>query len=1062
MRDMSMWGVLSGLFRAPPSPNGPTFEPQRWTNPLGFTLNAPPEITGVASMDGLIEPRISREQAIQVPAVKRVRDLVAGTLGALQPRMIDLGSRTVPSELLDQPEENRARSITMTDLFEDMLFEKHAWWRIVDVGSNGYPSKVVRLEPRSVTVREEGRVYVNSRTGMPQGLHWDFVPDSELIRFDSPNDPLLVAGAAAIRQALLLGRAASRYAEHPMPLGFFTPKEPGMGPGDKTEIDNMLDHFEEQRRRRAWAYMEDLDAQTLSWSPEQMALTAQRDYAVLEISRLGGVDPEELGVSTTTRTYANAEQRRLDLIDFTLIAYVTAVEDRLKMADVTPPGQRAVYDYSGFLRSDTLSRLQAYKAGVEVGVYTPDRIAEIERIPVDSVRKALAQLRTQTPASVPRRTPAQAGPTPQVESIVDTSMAVGFTSERNTIEVTGPVLVATTAPTQPAMPPVGRFSSTKDKECVELSFAVGPLPDGYEFKADEERRVVAGLILPYGEAAWSGGRRWEFAKNSLHWGSLGRVKLDDDHRDGTEFGVASYLDGQNDVGYFGRFKVARGSKGDEMLGLAVDGVRDGFSIYADFSSDGDGWTEHPTKEGVRLVHSATLRKVALTAIPSFDDARTTHVAATQEGTKMTGTTVDVSQGPSQAGVLAALAGPVAMAADQAKESAAAFAQAIGPALTDALKPLIEALPAPNSGDRATVKAGAGVQGVVEPPVYRLNGHGFSLVRDTWMSRTQGDHEATERLRKFSRQTEEASKRAMDQLAFAATTGNASAVIPPGYRPDMFVTQLMQGRPLVSAVSRGTLQDATPFNIPKYVSSSDMSAAHTEGVNPTGGTMNLGLATVSPAAISGLFQLTREIVDSANPAIDAIAVAAMQESYSQQTEDIVYEELRGSNGVGGTITSGFVPSGAQVSTSSGQGDELLAAVRAANALYPFRRFAAPNRAHISQEAASAYASAVDGANRPLLPYESPQNAVGTASPLQGGYRVDGLLHTPTWSMAGNAAGDPDVLAFNSADVWAWESALLMFRFEERNGPAYIDLALYGYFAARVLRPIGLMAVRHTAA
>ncbi|MBN9739507.1 hypothetical protein DMP23_00035 [Amycolatopsis sp. A1MSW2902] len=75
-------------------------------------------------------------------------------------------------------------------------------------------------------------------------------------------------------------------------------------------------------------------------------------------------------------------------------------------------------------------------------------------------------------------------------------------------------------------------------------------------------------------------------------------------------------------------------------------------------------------------------------------------------------------------------------------------------------------------------------------------------------------------------------------------------------------------------------------------------------------------------------------------------------------------------------------------------------------------------------------------------------------------MDGLPNVPTWSMSGNAAGDADVLIFNRNDVWAWESPLLTFRFEERGGPANIDLALFGYVAVRLLRPTGLHAIRHT--
>jgi hypothetical protein len=298
--------------------------------------------------------------------------------------------------------------------------------------------------------------------------------------------------------------------------------------------------------------------------------------------------------------------------------------------------------------------------------------------------------------------------------------------------------------------------------------------------------------------------------------------------------------------------------------------------------------------------------------------------------------------------------------------------------------------------------------------------------------------------------------------FGVNTGNASQIIAPGYRPDLYVTQLLKGRPLTSGVSRGTISDATPFNIPSFVSASGATGSHVEGVNPTTGSLTLGTVTVAPGAISGVFELSREIVDSANPAVDAIAMTAMHESYAQQTEAQVYAELNGTNGVGGTVSGGFVPSGAQVASpnTNGQGDELLAGIRSALALYPFRRFSAPDQAFISQEATSELASAVGSDGRPLLPSVGASNTAGVGNAVTQGWYIDGLTFTPAWSMTGNAPTDADVLIFNSSDAWAWESPLLMFRFEERGGPARIDLALFGYFATRILRPIGFAAVRHT--
>lgn len=959
-------------------------------------------MTGLTSVDGTLEPRIGRAQAMSVPAVKRSRDLICGTLGTLPFQLLDSRRRTVPSELLEQPEEDIARSVTMTYAVEDMLLEGRSWWRVTQFDRNGYPAKVRRLEPRSVTVRQDARVYVN-RDGAPQGQAMEWVPDAELIRIDSPNDALLVAGARAIRAALMLDRAAFRQVDSPVPLGYFAPRDGTADPGTEEEIQGLLDDWEQARRDRAWGYVgAALEAKTLQWNPEQLQLAAARDHAVLEISRLAGIDPEDLGVSTTSRTYANAEQRRLDLLDFTLAAYVAALETRLSMGDVTPPGYRVRAQYAGFLRSDTLTRMQTYEIGRRVGVYNDERIAELEDIP------------SAKPAPAPKAQQPAPTPTARQEPSMQSTPSLTFDAA----------------------------------EPLTIGFALAEADA--EFRVNAEKRTISGLVVPWGQVARSGFAKWKFQPGSLHWSDEGRVKLNRDHVRTASIGRAVRLENRPDRGLDASFKVGRGADGDAMLELAEDGVYDGFSIEVDFE-DGDGWQADPQDESVRLVYSATLRHVALTPAPAFDSARVAAVAASREGTTAMPTT-DAPANPAAPPVPAA---PAPAAAPDFTQFAAGLSEAIGTAVAEAFARL------PEPQGRQVVPAGRAVV-TREAPVYSMNGNGHSLVRDAWRARTENDHDARERLAKFQRQTADAAESAQ----FAVTTGNASEVIPPGYRPELYVTQLMQGRPLVSSVSRGTLTDATPFTLPSFTSATGATSNHTEGVNPATGTLDISTITVTPGATSGLFELTREIVDSANPAIDAIAMQAMQESYSQQTEAKVYAELNGANGQGGVITAGFVPSGAQVATTTGGagalmgGPELLAGIRAALALYPFRRFAAPNRAHLSQEGTSALATAVGTDGRPLLPSIGAQNSAGVGNAVTQGWFIDGLPFQPTWSLTGNAAGDADVLFYNSNDIWAWESPLLTFRFEERGGPARIDLALFGYFATRILRPRGLSAIRHT--
>lgn len=314
-------------------------------------------------------PRVDRRAAIQVPAVKRSRDLIAGTLGTLPIDLIGPGRVSDFSTLFEQPERNVPRAVTMTRTFEDMFFEGVAWWRVTEFGWHNYPLKVRRLNPRSVTVDEDrGKVYVD-------GKH---VEDKYLIRFDSPNDGLLIAGARAIRTCLTLDAAAQRYAEGAPPMDYLTPTD-GVDPADETGITDILNDWQTARQTRSTAYIPaGLAYHTAGWNPEQLQLADARQHAVLEIARVAGIDAEELGVAVTSRTYMNQQDRRKNFLDFTLGGYRQAMEDRLSMGDVSPRGYVAKFNLSAFLRSDDKTRMETYEVALRVGALTEDEIRELE------------------------------------------------------------------------------------------------------------------------------------------------------------------------------------------------------------------------------------------------------------------------------------------------------------------------------------------------------------------------------------------------------------------------------------------------------------------------------------------------------------------------------------------------------------------------------------------------------------------------------------------------------------------------------------------------------------
>jgi len=374
-----------------------------------FEVVVPPEMREAMTFGGIVAPRISRREALQVPAVLRARNLIAGTLARLPIHIRDKDRQIAsPTTLLDQIDPDIPNVVTVANTYEDLLFEGISWWRVLEFGWHDYPTYAEHISPDRVGV--QGWVPpVNGSSPHnavgPARITIDGYPvaDNQVIRFDSPNPPLLVHAARAIRTCLTLESTAQRFAEEPLPLGYFTPKE-GMRPREDNDfITGLLDKWELARARRSWAYVGGAwDAKSLQFNAQEIQLNELRQHAVLEIARAAGIDPEDLGVSTTSRTYQNAEQRRLDLVDFTFAPYMSALEQRLSMRDVLPRGYTAKVNLDGFLRGDTKTRMETYVLGRQVGAITEDEIRELENRPklTPSQRAANAP-----PAAMPARQP---------------------------------------------------------------------------------------------------------------------------------------------------------------------------------------------------------------------------------------------------------------------------------------------------------------------------------------------------------------------------------------------------------------------------------------------------------------------------------------------------------------------------------------------------------------------------------------------------------------------------------------------------------------------------------
>ncbi|MBK7823475.1 MAG: phage portal protein [Tessaracoccus sp.] len=537
---------------------------------------------------------VTRERALSVPGVLRGRNLICG-IATLPLRQYGPDQRIERSPLFDQISRDVPNSVMLSMLAEDLLFDAIGWWHVTERGWNGYPSKVERIAPDRVHLKQPpgGEPLSLLPSGIdPASAVWidaKVTPGRDMIRFDSLNPALLTAARRAIRRAIALEEAAEMYANDPRPLDYFSPGE-GADPASDEEVEDVLTKWAAWRKQRSTGYVPAaLRYNSVNQpTPADLQLVELQRRAALDIANAIGLDPEDLGISTTSRTYQNATDRRRDRINDVLAQYMKPITDRLSMGDITRQGFYVGFDLTDYLKADPKTRAEVAAIYHGLGALTADEIR------TDDSRPALtaAQKRELQPEPVPVTPPVPAAP-PALEAPQMSTHAAATFSEDDAAR--GVVLDASPHAT---------------------------------FALDRESRTILGLAVPWGQTARSDGRKFRFAPGSLTWSDVSRVKLLRDHNYSQAVGRAVALD-SDDTGLWVRFKVAVGPEGDRVLALAAEGVLDGLSVGV-FPPDGhDKIVGTIAADGTFDVApgGGALREVSLCAVPAFDDSRVTSIAA---------------------------------------------------------------------------------------------------------------------------------------------------------------------------------------------------------------------------------------------------------------------------------------------------------------------------------------------------------------------------------------------------------------------------------------------------
>ena len=353
---------------------------------------------GVYSFGGLYgtgngTPFMDRYIALQVPAVARCRNLIAGVISSID---LELYKKSTGAELesplwLEQPDLRQPRSLTISMTVDSLLFYGVAYWRVESLyADDGRPSGFSWVANTRVTVttNKDGTQVqsyaVNGEVTPMSGI-------GSLVTFQSLLPGVLETGARTINSALDVQKAAAVAAATPMATMVIKNSGADL---PEAQVSGILAAWKAARASRSTAYLTStLDVQNIGFSPKDMLYTEASQYLATEIARLMNVPAYYISADmNNSMTYQNILDGRKEFVSYSLQPFLSAIEDRLSMDDITAHGNvvRFAIDES-FLRADTAARLAALEKLLSLGLIDIPTAQSMEQLSPMGIQEGAVQ-----------------------------------------------------------------------------------------------------------------------------------------------------------------------------------------------------------------------------------------------------------------------------------------------------------------------------------------------------------------------------------------------------------------------------------------------------------------------------------------------------------------------------------------------------------------------------------------------------------------------------------------------------------------------------------------------
>ena len=526
--------------------------------------------------------------------------------------------------------------------------------------------------------------------------------------------------------------------------------------------------------------------------------------------------------------------------------------------------------------------------------------------------------------------------------------------------------------------------------------------------ADTERRIVSGLVAPYGEIGHTSAGPVMFERGSITYADASKIKLLMQHQQDKPVGRAiSFSDSTS--GVYGSFKLSSSTRGQDALVLAQENLVSGLSVGVDVTAS------KPMGDYL-LVTAAVLKEVSLVESAAFSSATVDEIMAARAELEAATSTKEKTTTISTTIV------EIETETETESEGAMTTAPENTPEETQVDAPV----------EAEKVEA---ARKIIRPSV--LNSQ---TVRTPIVS--------------MATYTEHKIKAALgsDESRLYVTAADDSFATNPAFNPTQylseFVTNTRFGTPAIDACSQGVLPaSGMTINVPSLVTS----AGGGSGVAPTvtveaeaGNVSNTGMVTEyltgTVSKYSGMNTLSVELLERSDPNFYAELTNQLQNAYLTSIDTAVLTAL--------------LAAGTNASATTADSDGVIAySSQAAKLVYENTGYFAQN--YIGNGAQwQLLMSATDTTKRPIYNAIQPMNAAGQVGPGSIRGNVLGLDLYVDRNFAETTVDD------NSAIILAPEA------FTVYRGPqAYmsvnvvsnlqVQVAIYGFMATIAKMPNGII-------